>query len=1154
MELDEKNKYNPKVNIILSNRVKQKMLKVERNDNIKGSNLKNINSGKNSNKKEDIKQKNVNDKEEYDIINKNKQILNYSRKFNYVNIIKNNSNNSEQKIFKKGLRDDSSENIYNTIDLKNGKYNDFLNEQRNTDPDVKSEKVIRDKINSTNKANILKDDLSLKRDFNENNSIFNQIISRFKKFNENYQKFIKHTAESNIFSQKIKTKTTNKNDIKDEINNQFDKEKGVIEEGNKNIKLIKVNHRNKYEMKKNNTNFIVNKPLNKLNVGKDIRNKKIMNNKELSFRDISIKYKGNDVLSRTNDFLLNKINNRRNIKNRSEKSKDKNIINCKYTSLKSYRTNRTISYIPVYLGINSEKREFKTKKFYKKNKNNFNIKNLNFKSNKVLRCPKELNSRYIKTIENCNKCNKTFLMKKDNKLNNNSKTKKKDFIEERTFILNLNSTLDNDKKHNTNNSNLLSINTNSTIQNKCFTDKRNYEDENSIQNAINPNQKNFALKDLINDSRIKGLKNFETLNINSNKEYIKISENKTIKDSLQNNISFFDKNQNKNKSKVFKKMNPYVKPLRAKSKNKKYGDDLSKDKLLYKTDNNINELTISQLYKSNNSVEGNKNINDKINYIKKPILKKFSGSKKINFKKDVQEEEKNKNINNSIGINNIIKNKVNNIEYNINEENNENITTIQKVCTLSRFQKYYNYYTKIPIKNICFINKLRKHKKSKQYNDFEKIKYEGYEMLLNQRIKSLDYLKNGREELKGKSISNFYSKNITIFKTENLCENEIFLCFNNMKNSSEIDNPRKSLKRRSITEEKFALGCSKLNKILSKKVKNSNLFNGSKIDSFDTQKKIRSTEIKNQKSELNNNNNNGKENGGKEAKYKINYLLKQNSGNLCSQKNENLYYELKELSGKDNTSEKNTEEYFYNIHPTKKSKNKKSTIPSRKVSNSNKFKNNEKGIIVDKYVYEEIFKDLENYLNFLEKENNQKDSNAFDDINYVYSWKTIDDLMMNGKTKLEDIIKIYIEICKNKKFGKEDLPKINRYIKSIIEYYIFDFSKNQIEIVHLNMIELFKSLFETNSETSEIFKEILGDLLFILLKYKLYFMKDLNIFTEKSKETQINIAKIVKYSILASGRCLKQYHNDFKYTKLFNNNEIFVDYVTNEIPELNRKI
>jgi hypothetical protein len=40
-------------------------------------------------------------------------------------------------------------------------------------------------------------------------------------------------------------------------------------------------------------------------------------------------------------------------------------------------------------------------------------------------------------------------------------------------------------------------------------------------------------------------------------------------------------------------------------------------------------------------------------------------------------------------------------------------------------------------------------------------------------------------------------------------------------------------------------------------------------------------------------------------------------------------------------------------------------------------------------------------------------------------------------------------------------------------------------------------------------------------------MKDLNSFIEKDKENQINIAKIVKYSILSSGKLLKQYHNDF---------------------------
>ena len=703
--------------------------------------------------------------------------------------------------------------------------------------------------------------------------------------------------------------------------------------------------------------------------------------------------------------------------------------------------------------------------------------------------------------------------------------------------------MDNDKRHYTDN-NLLYFNTNSINENKCFTDKRNYKDENSIPN--NKIQAILALKSLHNNPRIIGLKNVEPLNINANNEYIKLPDNIAIKDNFQNNISFMDKNHNITNNNLVQKMNLYVKPLSK----KKYADNFSKEKLLYKTENNINDLTITQLYKSNNSIEENKNFNDKINYIKKPILKKFVGSKKINIKKDIQEAEKNKRIDNNIDINNKIKNQVNNIDNNINDVN---IISFPKLSSLNRFKKYYNYYTKIPIKNICFIDKIRKDKKSKQYNDFQKNFCEEYKKVLNQRIKSLDYLKNGSEDIKGKSISNFYSKNITTFKNENLYENKIFFSLNNLKNSSEIKIPRKNSKRRAITEEKFALGCSKLNKILSKKVKNNNLFNGSKIDDiFDIHTKNISRQIQNLNNNLNNINNNEKENGGIETKYKINFLLNQNSENKYSQNNENK--KINEINHFNIIKNNEAEDYFYNIHHIKNSKNKKSSIPSRKASNTDKFKNKEKLTIIDKFVYEEILKDLENYLKFLEEEYNQKESNAIDVVNYVYSWKTIDDLMMNGKTKLEDIIKIYIEICKNKNFDKKDLPKINRYIKSIIEYYIFDFSKNQIEIVHLNMIELFKSLFEMNSNSSEVFKEILGDLLFILLKYKLYFMKDLNIFIEKSKETQINIAKIVKYSILASGRCLKQYHNDFKYTKLFNNNEIFTEYVTNEISYLNRKI
>ena len=66
-------------------------------------------------------------------------------------------------------------------------------------------------------------------------------------------------------------------------------------------------------------------------------------------------------------------------------------------------------------------------------------------------------------------------------------------------------------------------------------------------------------------------------------------------------------------------------------------------------------------------------------------------------------------------------------------------------------------------------------------------------------------------------------------------------------------------------------------------------------------------------------------------------------------------------------------------------------------------------------------------------------------------------------------------------------------------------------------------------------------------------MKDLNNFIDKDKNTQINIAKIVKFAILASGNLSKQYHNDFKYTKLFNNNDIFINYITREIYGNNNK-
>ena len=113
---------------------------------------------------------------------------------------------------------------------------------------------------------------------------------------------------------------------------------------------------------------------------------------------------------------------------------------------------------------------------------------------------------------------------------------------------------------------------------------------------------------------------------------------------------------------------------------------------------------------------------------------------------------------------------------------------------------------------------------------------------------------------------------------------------------------------------------------------------------------------------------------------------------------------------------------------------------SNKIEIEKDIVNNKNDTIIN--IYEQMNQDLDNYLKFLEKNTKQNEEETNIDENYSYNWKTMDELIINGKTKLEDIIKAYIEICKNRSITKFDLPKFNKYINTIIEYYIKDFSRN----------------------------------------------------------------------------------------------------------------
>ena len=245
----------------------------------------------------------------------------------------------------------------------------------------------------------------------------------------------------------------------------------------------------------------------------------------------------------------------------------------------------------------------------------------------------------------------------------------------------------------------------------------------------------------------------------------------------------------------------------------------------------------------------------------------------------------------------------------------------------------------------------------------------------------------------------------------------------------------------------------------------------------------------------------------------------------------------------------------YNVTHKKKSKSRKKSrsLEKRTLSISKPINFKEELNEEDKKIKQEIKDDFENYFTFLERKRIRRKEDIYNELNNSFNWNVIDDLISNKNVRIEEIIKFFIEICKEKKISNDDIFKAGEYIRTIIEYYLNDLSKNQKDIFHLNMIEIYMAiddLVENDNEEYYFMHKIMGNLLYILLKNKLYFMKDLNNFYEKSKETQINIAKVVKYTIIASGNSAKRYHNDFKYTKLFNNNDIFNLYVTNKLIEL----
>ena len=556
-----------------------------------------------------------------------------------------------------------------------------------------------------------------------------------------------------------------------------------------------------------------------------------------------------------------------------------------------------------------------------------------------------------------------------------------------------------------------------------------------------------------------------------------------------------DNDFNKTTMNVYKNANKIIEPLNSrtiKDDRKYFYNDYNtiqiKDKEM-RNKMNKKKKPINIYYKKNiNNKTGELNCLVKSNTYKKDKNEKYSiCSSNISNKDDIFINSSKEN--EDIQISDID----NSIFENINSKVNNN--------THCFIKKFCNYYVKKYLVKVYYIDKRKSIKRKKE--------------------KSLDTETRLYSNNKNKNImSNFQKISLGAEKL-----NEIFV----KKNDNDI-----SIKiKRAMTEEEFYVGSDKLNKKNYnediKDVNNTNIEINNKIYTYKMTKKNRllEDEVINNKKEL-----------------KIDKILKNEKTDINNKLNNtnNQFYTFNNdmIKKKDNNSKdiNEVEKLKKNNKITKKKA--KSTEKRRIELISDKKENKDRN-----QTKEIILKDFENYLNYLEKENINKKEEISENINDSYDWKDIDELITKEKTKIEDIIRIYIDICKETKIETNNIFKENEYIKTIIEYYSSNLSKNQKEIIHLNMIEIFNDI--NSLLTDENMYVILGNLLFILLKNKLYYIKDLNNFIDKEKNIQINIAKVVKYAILASGNLSKQYHNDFKYTKLFNNNDIFVNYITKEI-------
>ena len=187
--------------------------------------------------------------------------------------------------------------------------------------------------------------------------------------------------------------------------------------------------------------------------------------------------------------------------------------------------------------------------------------------------------------------------------------------------------------------------------------------------------------------------------------------------------------------------------------------------------------------------------------------------------------------------------------------------------------------------------------------------------------------------------------------------------------------------------------------------------------------------------------------------------------------------------------------------------------------------------------FETIKKDFDNFI----YNSNSKEIN-YDILSDIFRRY---DQQVNLKKNMElwEIFYNYIEVCIDIINNKEKVSLGNIFTQNIINNFCVNLSFEANETLHDKLISLYLNISDICIDNIYMY-QIMGYLLFSLIKNKLFSFKDLNIFLTKESELIKYISKVIIYAIIYANKDAKKFHDNFKQIKLFEGNDNFYNYVT----------